>query len=135
MPLHQRERIGQCLIRCNGDRIDDHARLEPFHTADLFGLLRNFQVLVDNADPACLRHRDRERRFSDRIHRGRNHRDAQLDGFGETCSRVGFVGQDGGFSRLEQDVVERQRFLNLQFRLRRWIWSALYTSHCASQAE
>ena len=36
------------------------------------------------------------------------------------------MGQNGGFSRLEEDVVERQRFLNLQFRLRRWIW-AQYT--------
>jgi hypothetical protein len=66
---------------------------------------------MEDADPALARERDREARLGDRVHRGRDDRDREVDRAGEAGARRNVVRQDVGLGRDEQDVVERQPLL------------------------
>ena len=68
-------------------------------------------VLVDDADAAFLRHRDREARLGDGVHRGRHDRHVEADGAGEVRGQVDVARQEVGVSGDEEDVVEGERFL------------------------
>ena len=48
------------LRRRERDRVDDHAALGPLHAIDFRRLFLDRQVLVDDAEAAVLRHRDRQ---------------------------------------------------------------------------
>jgi len=117
--FHQRQGVGQRLVRVNGDGIHHHAALELLHPADLVGLLLGLEVLVDDADAAGLRHGDRHARLGDRVHRRRHQRDVELDGAREACAGVGLSRQDRRRGRFQEDVIEGERFLNLHTNLRR----------------
>ena len=65
-------------------------------------------VLVDDADPAFLRERDREPRLGDRIHRGRDDRGIERDAAGEPGPEGDFARYDERVGRDQQDVVERE---------------------------
>ena len=72
--------------------------------------LRRRHVLVDDAEAAFLRDRDREARLGDRVHRRRQQRDVERDRPREAGVEGDFAGYDGGVRGDQQDVVERQRF-------------------------
>ena len=91
---HQPQRVGQGLVRMDRDRVDHHAGLEFLDLADFGGLLVDRHVAVDDAEPAGLRHGDRQRRLGHGVHRRRDQRDAELDLAGDAGSRVGLAGQD-----------------------------------------
>ncbi len=59
-------------VGMDGDRIDDHARFEALHGADLIGLLLYGQIAVNDTHAAGLRHGDGQARFGDGIHRRRD---------------------------------------------------------------
>jgi hypothetical protein len=95
MRRHQAEGVGQRLLGMDGDRIDHHAAFELLDLADLVGLRLGIEVLVDDADTACLGHGDRHGRLGDRIHGRRHQRNTELDGAREAGAGIGLVGQDG----------------------------------------
>ena len=106
---HQPQRVGQRLVGVDRDRVDHHPGLEFLDLADFVRLLVDRHVAVDDADPAGLRHRDRERAFGHRVHRRRDQRDAELDLAGDAGAGVGLAGQDAGCRRDQHHVVKGQR--------------------------
>ena len=68
LPVHDRKRIGQRLVRMDRDRVHDHAGFEPLDLADLIGLLFGFQIFVNDPEPASLGQRDRHLGFGHRVH-------------------------------------------------------------------
>jgi hypothetical protein len=105
----QRDQVAHRHRRRDRDRILDHAALEALDLRDLGGLARGREVLVDDADAAFLRDRDREARLGDRVHRGGHDRDLDADRAGEARGQRDFAGNDRGMRGDEQDVVERER--------------------------
>ena len=107
--LHQRERVGERGVRCNGQRIDHHAGFELLDLAHLDGLLVRIHVAVDHPDAAGLRHGDRHARLGHGVH-GRGHdRDIQGDVAGDARADVDFGRHHVRETRLQQNVVEGQR--------------------------
>ena len=94
------------------DRLLHHAALETLDLGDFRGLGLGRHVLVDDADAALLGERDRQARFRHRVHGGGKQRDVQLDGAGEAGFEADFAGEDGRVGGYEEDVVERERFLD-----------------------
>ena len=83
--LHQVERFVDPVGGGERDRVDDHPALRPLHAIDFRRLLLDRQVLVDDAEPALLRHRDRQARLGDGVHRraDQRHRSA---GYGASAA-------------------------------------------------
>ena len=69
-------------------RVDHHAGLELLDLLDLARLLLDAEILVQDADPAMLRHGDRHRRLGHRVHGGRDQRDAELDLAGQPRAHI-----------------------------------------------
>jgi hypothetical protein len=115
--LHQGERVGQRLVGMDGHRVDHHAALELLDLADLVGLGRDVQVLVDHAHAAGLGHGDRQAPLGHRVHGRREQRDAELDRPRQAGAGVGLAGQDGGFRGDEKNVVEGERFADIHANL------------------
>src|ERR1051325_1148238 len=78
------------------------------HAIDLGGLPVDRHVLVDDADAALARHRDRHFRFGDRVHRGGHDRDIQGNGAREAAGDFDVAGMHRRVTGHEQDVVEGQ---------------------------
>ena len=116
MIRHQQQRVGEACVGLDGHRIDHHPGLELLDLAHLVGLLGDRHVAVNDADPAGLRHRDRERAFGHGVHRRRDQRDAELDLAGEPGAGIGVGGQDRGGGRHQHDVVEGQRLPDFHLR-------------------
>ena len=72
--------------------------------------MRWTHVLVEDADAAFARHRDRGPPFGDRVHGTRNERDPELDLSRETCRNVRVRGQKVRVPGLKQHVIEGERF-------------------------
>ena len=106
----QREHLADGHVRGYRDRIADHAALEFLHLRDLRRLFGQIHVLVDDADPAGLRERNRESRFGDRIHGRGDERDLQVDFARQAGPQFDLSRQDVRVIGREEDVVERQRF-------------------------
>ena len=68
-------------------------------------------VLVDDADAAFLRDRDREARFGDRVHGGGQDRQIETDRAGELRAQIGVARQEIGVRRDQEHVVEGECFL------------------------
>jgi hypothetical protein len=102
----------------DGDGVHHHAGFELLDLAHLVGLGLGVEVLVDDADAARLGQGDGHGRLGDGVHGRRHQRDAQLDGAGELGARVGLVGQHCRRGRLQEDVIESERFLKLHANLR-----------------
>ena len=66
---------------------------------------------MQNADPALARERDREPRLGDRVHRGRDDRDRELDPARQPRRRRDVVREDVRLGRPEEDVVEGEALL------------------------
>ena len=107
---HQLERIGDGLLRGDGDGVDDHAGFGALDLINLARLLRDGEIAVHDAQTALLRHGNGEARFSDRVH-GRGH---QRGGEGDAPGELGLGADLGGDNfavrRDEQNVVEGKRF-------------------------
>ena len=106
--LHQVERFEDPVGGGQRDRIDDHAALRPLDAIDFGGLFVDRQVLVDDAEAALLRHRDRQPRLGDGVHRRADQRHAQPDVARQLRRDVGLGRHEVGVARHEQDVVEGQ---------------------------
>ena len=65
---HHFERVGDQLVRADGDGIDDHAALRALHLVDFAGLVGDGKIAVHDADAALLRHGDGHARLGDRVH-------------------------------------------------------------------
>ena len=106
---HQAQRVGQGLVRMDRDRVYDHAGLEFLDLADFGGLLLDRHVAVDDAEPAGLRHGDRQRALGHGVHRRRDQRDAEFDLARDARSRIGLAGQNARRGGDEHHIVEGQR--------------------------
>ena len=103
---HQFERGAHRRVGRQRDRLDDHPRLRPLHLVDLGDLRLDREVAVDDADSTLARERDREARFGDRVHRGRDDRDREVDRARQAGTGRDVVRQDVRGGRDEEDVVE-----------------------------
>ncbi len=105
--LRQLDDLAHRLVGRHGDRVAQHARLVALDARDLGRLLARRHVLVNDADAAFLRQRDREARFGDGVHRRRDERDVQSDVAGEGGRQAGVAGQDLG--RRQGPATHRRR--------------------------
>src|ERR1043165_4523676 len=104
--LHDLQRLGDRLPRPHGDGVDDHARLGALDLVDLFRLLLDGHVLMDDAEPALLGHGDGQARLGDGVHRCGDDGDVEADLAREARGDVDEVGMDVGAGGTEEDVVE-----------------------------
>ena len=91
-------------------RIDHHAGFELLDLADLGGLLVGLEIAMDDADAAGLRHGDRHLDFGHGIHGRGDDRDIERDLARDAGADIDVRRQHVGQARLEQDVVEGERF-------------------------
>ena len=63
----------------DGNGVTNHTGLVFLHQADVMGLLFDGHILMNNADTAFLRHRNRQTGFGDCIHCGRDQGDIEFD--------------------------------------------------------
>ncbi len=103
---HQVERLADPRLRTERDRIDDHPALGSLDAIDFGSLLVDRKILVDDAEPTMLGHRDRHLRLSDCVHRRAEQRDVQSDVAGEPGADVDLRRHHRGVPRHEQHVVE-----------------------------
>ena len=110
MILHQGQRLRQRRARIDGERIDHHAGLELLDLTDLRGLLLRLEIAVNDAKPPGLRHGDRHLGLGHSVHGRGDDRNIERNVAGDSRADVGVGRQQFGQSRLEQDVVEGERF-------------------------
>ena len=121
--LHQLQRIVERRVGMNGDRVHHHARFEFLDLPHLRGLHRRFQIAVDDADAAGLRHGDRHVRFGHGVHGRGNDRDVERDAAGDSGADIDLGRQHVRQAGLDQHVVESETFARIvrehcQLRLR-----------------
>ena len=104
------QRVGEDRVGGNGQRVDDHPGFELLDLKDLGRLLFGGQVLMDDAHAAGLGHGDGEAAFGDRVHGRRQQRNAEIDGPRQAGRSVGVGGQDVGFGRHQEHIVEGKGF-------------------------
>src|SRR3989449_440248 len=107
-PLHQAHRLAQRPVRPEGDGVQDHPRLAALHAVHLRRLAVHRHVLVEDADAALARDRDRHLRFGDCIHRGGHERDVEGDAAGKARAHVHVPRMYAREPRNEQNVVESE---------------------------
>ena len=112
---HDVHGVADGQLRRNRHRIDDHSALRALHPVDFLGLAIDAHAPVHEAESSLPRHGNRQARFGDGVHRGRNERNVQGNLAGQLRLRVDFGGQDRGFSRHQQHVVKRQSFEDRSF--------------------
>ena len=96
------------------DRIDDHARFRTLDLAHHLGLRVHPQLLVDDADAALARHRDRHVGLGDRVHRRRDQRDVERDVAREATAQATSAGRTAerrGTRRTSSKVRASRRIL------------------------
>ena len=77
---------------------------------DFLELAVDGEIAVNDADATLAGHADADGSgFGDGVHGGGGERDVELELAGELRGGVDFGGQDGGFAREEEDVVEQVR--------------------------
>ena len=107
--LHQVERVREARVRMDGDRVHHHAGFELLDLAHLRGLVGGFQVAVDDADAAGLRHGDRHGGFRHRVHGGGRDRNVEPDVARDAGADVYLGRQRVREAGLQQHVVEGER--------------------------
>lgn len=112
----QELRIGQGLVRAQGDGGIDDPRDEALDPLHLGGLRRDVEVAVDDADPARLRHGDRHPQFGDGVHRRAEQWNVEPDPGRQTGAGVGGGRQHVGRARNQQDVIKGEGFAQLHRR-------------------
>src|SRR5439155_1135066 len=105
---HHRERVRDEIVGPERDGVDDHPGLGALHAVDLAHVILDREVAVQDPDPTRARERDREPRLRDRVHRGRDERDLELDLARQTRPGRDVVGEDVRLGGHEQHVVERE---------------------------
>src|SRR6266571_4007805 len=113
--IHEIESMMHGMFRRNGHRVDDHSALRTLDAVHLFGLALEAHVAVDEAEPSLAGHGDRQMRLRNRIHRRGDHGNIQGDAASEAGARVRLGRKHRGFSRQQQNVVERQTFYDVAF--------------------
>jgi hypothetical protein len=108
-PVHQCIGFAHRVPWAQSDRVQDHPRFGSLHAIDFGRLTIDRHVLVQHADAAGPRHRDRHVRFGDGVHRGRHQRDLQLDATRESGRSIDVAWVRDGVSRYQQDIIERER--------------------------
>ncbi len=96
---HQRHRFTQRGVRRERDGIEDHPALGTLHAIDLGRLPIDRHVLVEHADAAGARHRDRHLRLGHGVHRRRDERHVQRDAAREARRRVDVLGMGAPSAR------------------------------------
>ena len=114
------ERVGERLVRVDGDRVHHHARFVLLDEADLLGLRLRLEIAVDDAEAAVLRHGDRHARLRHRVHGRGDDRQVEADRAGQPRRDVDLGRQDLGAPGPQQHVVEGQPLDQLN--RRRWPW-------------
>ena len=99
---------GDVVVGMEADRLRDKPVEVVLHLRHLRGLVVLLKILVDAADAAGERHRDRHRRLGDGIHRGGDERRLHLRARGKFGLQRGLVGQEISVLRDKRDVVVRQ---------------------------
>ncbi len=103
---HDVLRFAQRGFGVDGDRVDHHAAfiaLDRAHGSDLFV---DFEIAVQHADPAKLRHGDGHVGLGHRVHRTGHHRDAEPDIARQPRGGVRQRRQDIALGRTQEHVVE-----------------------------
>ena len=111
---HDVLRLAQRGFGVDGDRIDHHATfiaLDRAHCGDLFV---DFEIAVQHADPAQLRHGDRHVGFGYRVHRAGHHRDAEADVARQPTGGPRHRRQDIALGRTQENVVESEAEGNVE---------------------
>ena len=85
---HQGIRIGQGVVRSQGEGLGDHTVLRPLYLVDFLGLLGDGHVLVNNADPALAGHGDCHPVLGYRVHGCAHHGDVEADRSGELRPQI-----------------------------------------------
>jgi hypothetical protein len=86
--LHQIERVSKRRVGMDGERVHHHAGLEFLDLTDLRSLDVRFEVSVQHADAASLRHRDRHLGLRHRVHGGGNDRQVERDRAGDVGANI-----------------------------------------------
>jgi hypothetical protein len=107
---HDLHHVADRGVRHHRDRIADHPGFELFHQPHFGGLAFDRHVLVDDADAAGLRHRDREARLGHGVHGRGQHRNVQADVARQARGKIDVARQDVRVCGDERDVVESERF-------------------------
>src|SRR5262249_54797094 len=94
------------LVGGQGDGVGDDAVLAALDAVHLARLLRDRQVLVDDADAPLLGQGDGQFALGDRVHGRGDDRDVEADGAGELGADVHVGGDDVAVGGLQEDVVE-----------------------------
>src|SRR6267142_1625688 len=106
--LHQCDRLAECSIGRERDRIQDHSALRSLHPIDFGRLPVDRHVLVNDADSAGSGHRHCHVGFGDRVHGSGSERDIELNAAGEHRHRVHVLGVDERVSWRQENVIEGQ---------------------------
>ena len=96
------------LLGAHGHRVDDHPGFAALHLVDLRRLEVDRQVLVDDAEAALLRERDRQPRLGHGVHGGGEDRDVEVDLPAEAGAQIDLVRMHRRVAGLDQHVVEGQ---------------------------
>ncbi len=107
---HQLQRVGDTRVGPQRHRLDDHSRLRALDLVDLSRLVGDREIAMHDADAAEAGERDGHPGLRDRVHRGRDEGDAELDRPREARRGGDVVRQDMRLRRQQQHVVERQPF-------------------------
>ena len=111
---HDVLRLAQRGFGVDGDRIDHHAAfiaLDRAHRSDLFV---DFEIAVQHADPAQLRHGNCHVGFGYRVHRAGHHRDAEADIARQPTGGPRHRRQDIALGRTQENVVESKAEGNVE---------------------
>jgi hypothetical protein len=106
----ERDDVADRRIRRHRDRVADDAALELLDALDFARLGLGRHALVDDADAAFLRERDREAGLRDGIHRRRDEGHVQADAAGQLGREIDVARQHLRVGGQQQDVVEGEGF-------------------------
>ena len=107
---HQRLGFVNVVVWAERKRIRYNAVLTSLYPLDLVRLHRDGHVLMNDADAAFARHRDRHSRFGNGVHRARHYRRVEHDFVRKSRSEIYHVGRHFALRRDEQHVVKRDAF-------------------------
>jgi hypothetical protein len=96
---HDVHRFAHGKLGRNGHRVHDHPAFGALHAVDFLGLPLDRHAAVHKPEPALARHRDRQARFSHRVHRRGHQRNVQGNFSGQPGLCVDLGGQHRGFPR------------------------------------
>ena len=107
---------GQRRVRGQGDRIDDHATLTAFNLINLFDLLLDGEVTMDDAQAALAGQRNRQFTLGYCIHRGTDDGNFELQPLVQLDREIHFGGQGLGITWCQQYIIKGKRLFGKAFR-------------------